>query len=64
MPRMPKAQARGLVMSSKAGSACSNSQAAMFCRAGVLERPSTVPSAHSVRPWLSSEPTSSSQARR
>ena len=45
-----KAQARGLVVSRMAGKPCSNSQPAIFWRAGVLERPNTVPNAHKVRP--------------
>ena len=63
MPMSAKAQARGLVVSRMAGSACSNTRPAMLCSDGVFERPSTVPSAHSARPWLSSEPLSSSQWR-
>ena len=46
-----------------AGKACSNIQPAIFWRAGVLERPNTVPSDHKARPWLSSEMLSSSQWR-
>ena len=54
---MEKAQARGLLKVSAAGTAASNNCPLAPRIAESVERPSTVPSAHKARPWLSSDPT-------
>ena len=56
MPSSAYDQARGLVNGSRAGSAAWNSSAARLRLPGSPERPTTVPSAQSARPWLSSDP--------
>ena len=63
MPSRVNAQARGLVKLDTAGSAPWKRSLARLVRPGSVERPTTVPSAHSARPWLSSEPIASIHCR-
>src|SRR5271165_1829979 len=60
-PSRAKAQARGDVNPSTAGNEALKSPAAQRRRDGLTSEREHSPSAQTVRPWLSSEPTSSSQ---
>src|ERR1700722_11158777 len=62
-PRSVNAQARGELKVSAVDNASANRAEAHKRRDGLVSLRAHSPSAHSVRPWLSSEPLSSSQVR-